>query len=366
MTLITNKSVLLVICIAFIGALTTTAKEVASQPTRPIFIFGDSTLDAGTNNHIQNCSARADHPYYGIDYPGGVATGRFSNGINSADAIVQLLGGYDLSPLPFLALVNDSSNFTGDILHGVNFASGGAGLLKETGKTIYGQVIYMEEQIQQFATVQGNITALLGGSEADLLLEGSMYIISVGSNDIMEYFFNPIVPPEVLIANLTATYAIHLKNLYNLGARKFGILSVPAIGCCPMARSFSLTGDCNETANNLAVASYAAFESLLKNMSSTLDGFKYSFGNTYNMTMSIISEPIVFKDVKSACCVDKTQKGFNNCSEGVDLCPNRDDYLFWDLFHPSQKAAILAAQELVSSEDPDLVTPINFGCLRKA
>lgn len=79
------------------------------------------------------------------------------------------------------------------------------------------------------------------------------------------------------------------------------------------------------------------------------------------------SDPFsVFKDDKSACCVDKTHKGINNCTEGVHLCKNRDDYLFWDVFHPTQKAAILAARELVSSEDPNLVTPINFGCLRKA
>ncbi|GJS79937.1 hypothetical protein Tco_0729818 [Tanacetum coccineum] len=62
-----------------------------------------------------------------------------------------------------------------------------------------------------YGSSSGLIRSSLGGSEDDLLLEGSMYIISVGSNDIMEYLFKPLVPPEVLIANLTATYAIHLK-----------------------------------------------------------------------------------------------------------------------------------------------------------
>ena len=90
MTLITQKPVLIVIYIAIIGVLTITKKGVASQTIGPIFIFGDSTVDVGTNNHIKNCSARADHPYYGIDYPGGVATGRFSNGLNSADGIGML------------------------------------------------------------------------------------------------------------------------------------------------------------------------------------------------------------------------------------------------------------------------------------
>lgn len=52
----------------------------------PVFLFGDSTFDVGTNNHIPS-KATADFPYYGIDYPDSIPTGRFSNGYNSADEI---------------------------------------------------------------------------------------------------------------------------------------------------------------------------------------------------------------------------------------------------------------------------------------
>lgn len=76
---------------------------------------------------------------------------------------------------------------------------------------IQGVVVSLEEQIQQFATVKGNITAILGESNGQLLLQGSMYIMSIGSNDIMSYIFTHPVTPELFIANLTATYAIHLK-----------------------------------------------------------------------------------------------------------------------------------------------------------
>lgn len=52
-----------------------------------IFIFGDSTADVGTNNLLQTF-ARADYLYNGIDFPGGSKqTGRFSNGLNSADCV---------------------------------------------------------------------------------------------------------------------------------------------------------------------------------------------------------------------------------------------------------------------------------------
>ncbi|MFS7954985.1 putative GDSL lipase/esterase, SGNH hydrolase superfamily [Helianthus anomalus] len=280
-----RKCVLLVIYLAVFSVLT------ASTHGAPIFIFGDSTMDVGTNNHLENCKARADHQYYGIDYQGSQATGRFSNGFSTADTIVQLLGGYDLSPLPYLALVEDGSNFTREILHGVNFASGGAGLAKATNQAFYGNVVSMEDQVQQFATVRGNITALLGGTKGDHLLRKSMYIFSIGSNDLMTYIFTKPMTPEQFVINLTDTYAIHLKNLYSLGARKFGIISLPPLGCCPLARASTHGGVCDDDSNNLARACHASFDNLLKNLSSTLKGFKYSLANTYNMTMNVINNP---------------------------------------------------------------------------
>lgn len=53
----------------------------------PVFIFGDSTVDVGTNNYLLNTEARANIPPNGIDYPHSQPTGRFSNGLNSADQI---------------------------------------------------------------------------------------------------------------------------------------------------------------------------------------------------------------------------------------------------------------------------------------
>lgn len=50
-----------------------------------IFIFGDSTADVGTNSFLTGRKARADFPHNGVDFPYSRATGRFSNGLNSAD-----------------------------------------------------------------------------------------------------------------------------------------------------------------------------------------------------------------------------------------------------------------------------------------
>ena len=58
----------------------------AEARPRAFFVFGDSLVDNGNNNYLLT-TARADSPPYGIDYPTGRPTGRFSNGFNIPDFI---------------------------------------------------------------------------------------------------------------------------------------------------------------------------------------------------------------------------------------------------------------------------------------
>ncbi|KAK1432595.1 hypothetical protein QVD17_09492 [Tagetes erecta] len=320
----------------------------------PIFIFGDSNVDVGTNNLCKECGAKANHPYNGIDFPFSKPTGRFSNGKNIVDHIARLLGKYyKLSPPPFLALLSHKSTFKRNLLRGANFASGGAGILKETGFKHFHKVITLEEQIEQFATVRENITELLGSPKAtDDLLQSSIYIFNVGSNELIEYpFAHNTSDPEELkqyIANVTQTYAIHLMNMYLLGARKFAVIGIAPLGCAPAARVQNATGGCAEFMNDGARLFHVSMQSVLTDLSLMLKGFKYSLGNLYTVTMNAIDNPRGngFKEVISACCGN----GTTDCKVGVNLCSNRDDYLFWDKFHPTDRASKQAALALVYGE----------------
>jgi len=105
-------SALLIITISFHVLSSSTAAAVAQpeQPSSPapqpalppasaapqslpaIFVFGDGALDVGNNNNLpegqeMGDAPRANHPYYGIDFPNSEPTGRFSNGYNIADFI---------------------------------------------------------------------------------------------------------------------------------------------------------------------------------------------------------------------------------------------------------------------------------------
>ncbi|KAI8023158.1 GDSL esterase/lipase [Camellia lanceoleosa] len=155
-------------------------------------------------------------------------------------------------------------------------------------------------------------------SEVKTMLSKSLFCSSVGSNDVFVYFLtNNTMPPEQYINHLMHQYEGYIKVLQafrekhpiELWARKFGIISVPPIGCYPVRRLHNATGD--------------------------------------------------FKYVETACCGAGRLNAEILCNATANLCMNRKEYLFWDLYHETQTAAQLAAVMLYDGP-PSFVTPITF------
>jgi hypothetical protein len=100
----------------------------AATAVEAMFVFGSSLVDNGNNNFLNGSGAvRADYPPYGVDFPPG-PTGRFSNGRNTIDALGELLRLPAIPPFAGPAARGRAA------LRGVNFASGGSGILDTTGK----------------------------------------------------------------------------------------------------------------------------------------------------------------------------------------------------------------------------------------
>ncbi|XP_057416533.1 GDSL esterase/lipase At5g55050-like [Lotus japonicus] len=341
------------------------AHEEKAAPT--LFIFGDSAFDVGTNNFLMS-RTKANFPYNGIDFNQSFPTGRFSNGLNTADQIARRFG-YTKSPPPFLALEKLQYTFKHNILLGVNFASGGSGVLRYTGYKQSGEVVSLEKQVEQFELVCGNITEILGPEKATTFVSKALFLISVGSNDILDYThgYSSVFQfgKEEHLAVLQHNYYLHIKKLYELGARKFGILSVPPIGCYPAATSTN-EENCVKSLNEFAVAFYKATHALMQKLSSELGNFEYSLGNTYAMTTTMLKDPLAFgmKDTKSACCGFGRLNGWGPCVEAfhTNVCVNRTDYLFWDWFNPTEKASELVAKTLFEG-GTEFVFPMNFSQL---
>ncbi|KAJ7531560.1 hypothetical protein O6H91_14G048800 [Diphasiastrum complanatum] len=155
------------------------------QSTVPAsFVFGDSLVDSGNNNYIESLS-KANSPPNGIDFPGGEANGRFTNGRTVVDIIGESFG------LPFAPPYLAPSTKGEAILKGVNYASGGGGILDETGVVFIGR-LSLWKQIQYFANTTNELRNMLGAESAANLLAKSIVSVTIGANDYLNNYLSPV------------------------------------------------------------------------------------------------------------------------------------------------------------------------------
>ncbi|KAH9627357.1 hypothetical protein KSS87_001196 [Heliosperma pusillum] len=145
------------------------------------FIFGDSLADPGNNNDLVT-NATANFAPYGVDFPGGVATGRFTNGLTSVDVLTKLVG--------IKGLISPFRTASGtDILKGVNYASGGSGILSESGSNL-GDRIWLARQVKNHGTTISKLASMVEGP-VNKYLNKCLYTVNIGSNDYINNYFMP-------------------------------------------------------------------------------------------------------------------------------------------------------------------------------
>ncbi|KAJ4829462.1 hypothetical protein Tsubulata_015717 [Turnera subulata] len=317
-----------------------------------LFIFGDSTVDVGTINDPKNVGLKCP---YGIDYPGNISTGRFSNGYNLADELARRMG-HDQSPPPF-RLNADGTVANLNYSVGMNFACGAAGIYSSTGEILVPDIL-------QFGRVRNSIKDVLGEQETQKLLSKALFIVSVGGDDFFAYLLksgNKSVDGAInFLLDLTYNYGKQLENLYGFGARKFGIVGLPPLGNCPYVHA-QLSCE-QEAILNLMVKLFSInTNTMLKEY--LPDGIEYSFGNVFDLFNDVINNPSNnFSDVRTACWNGEPgwTEGGQTCKHWKGtICDDRDQYLFFDGIHPTQKAAGVAAEALYSG-GKNYVEPINF------
>ncbi|KAJ8497568.1 hypothetical protein OPV22_008120 [Ensete ventricosum] len=324
-----------------------------------VYVFGDSLADVGNNDHLGLSLLKADFPHNGVDFPGHKATGRFSNGKNSADFLAESLG-LPTSP-PYLAITSSSNN-TDEFLGGVNFASGGGGVLDSTNKD---QCISFNKQIDNYSSVYAAIVQQLGSAQTQAHLSTSVFAFVIGSNDILNYVKSSSAnklknPPQQFVGSLISSLRRQLKRIYNLGARKFVFIGTGPIGCCPAQRHQNKTRECGGEANCLSVQYNKGASSLLQEMSAELSDMSYSYFDTYTALLEYINNPDAygFVEVKAACCGLGDLNAKVACLPISNYCSNRNDHIFWDFYHPTEAAAGMLTSTAFDGSVP-YVYPMN-------
>ncbi|XP_076895499.1 GDSL esterase/lipase At5g55050-like [Bidens hawaiensis] len=324
------------------------------EPVPGMYVFGDSLVDVGNNNYLPLSLAKANLPHNGVDFPTGKATGRFSNGRNAADFLAEKVG-LPSAP-PFLSLVSrfkklSSSNAT---VTGVSFASGGAGILDGTDE-LYRQSIPLTKQVGYYSLVHEQLVQQLDSDEAQAHLSKSLFVVVIGSNDLFNYFnknskASKEYTPQQFVDLMVSTLKGLLKRLYELGAHKFVISGVGVIGCCPVQRKHSATGDCNEEINTWSMKYNDGLKSLLQEFMTESSDIHYSYCETYDVMNNLIQHPETyeFTEIKEACCGRGTLKAEFPCTPISTYCSNRKNHLFWDLYHPTEHTSSLFADSIYS------------------
>ncbi|KAJ0983079.1 hypothetical protein J5N97_011334 [Dioscorea zingiberensis] len=315
-----------------------------------MFVFGASLLDVGNNNYI-NTTEKCNYPPYGIDYLGGKPTGRYSNGKNVVDFLAEKLR--VPSPKPYLSLSKTDNPL--EFLEGVNFASGSAGILISTHQ---GLCISLETQIDYYSSVLRALVEKLGIVQVQRFISSSIFLINIGSNDILVYDGTGV---SKYVRLLISTLEGELKRIFKLGARKLVLMGTEPIGCWPVVRALNKSsGDCNRELNQVSSLYSEQAVLLLKKLQSEYADMSYSFFNSYRVFDKLIKHPenYGFDESKAACCGMGYLNAEIACNPFATYCSNRTKYVFWDGWHQTEATANLLVSMAFDGLPPN-VFPVN-------
>ncbi|URD83053.1 GDSL-like Lipase/Acylhydrolase [Musa troglodytarum] len=171
---------LLLLLLDGVRALSTTANKTTSK-VPAVVVFGDSIVDPG-NNNVLPTFARCNFPPYGKDFPGGKATGRFSNGRNPSDILASQLGVKEYVPA-YLGTHLDAQ----ELLTGISFASGGCGYDPLTSQLLI--AVSLRHQLNLFKEYKEKLKRVAGEGRAADIIANSFYAVVTGTNDIATTYF---------------------------------------------------------------------------------------------------------------------------------------------------------------------------------
>ncbi|KAJ4911599.1 GDSL esterase/lipase [Raphanus sativus] len=143
---------------------------------------------------------------------------------------------------------------------------------------------------------------MVGRDRANEIFSGAIYLLSTGSSDFLQsYYINPVLnrifTPDRYSDRLMTFYSTFIQNLYNLGARRIGVTTLPPspLGCLPAAITM-FGGAGNNTCVGRLNGGAVSFNTKLNNTSmylaNKLPSLKLAVLDICNPLLSMIMNPI--------------------------------------------------------------------------
>lgn len=323
-----------------------------------LFVFGDSIVDPGNNNYILTL-AKANFPPYGRDFTDHKPTGRFSNGKLSTDFIAAGLGLKETLP-PYL----DPDLNTQDLMTGVSFASAGTGYDNLTAELA--SVIPMWKQAEFFRDYSVLLGERVGEEKASTIIREAIVLSCAGTNDLIEnYFFLPTRKKQFTVSQyqefLLQISLNFIRDLYSVGARKFGIYGMAPPGCLPEQKTANghpgLDG-CIDKLNQAAVGYNMKLKAAIPGLKARFPDIKVVYIDIYESFLDIVRNPAKygFETSNRGCCGTGLLEAGVLCNFKTSIvCPNASKYVFWDSVHSTEHTYRLTADLLLDRDIPQLL-----------
>ncbi|XP_062116041.1 GDSL esterase/lipase 7-like [Humulus lupulus] len=303
-----------------------------------------------------------------MDFPAG-APGRATNGYNLADFFAKSLG---LSLPPPCNSINISSYTSTE---GLNYASSMSGILDDTGTDMFPGITSLRGQIEMFKlTIREQLRKVLrNGKDLRRHLSKSIVLVVTGVNDFSvnllrnERMDHRSIDHDAFSQDLVQKYADLLMRMYNVGARKFVVFDVEALGCLPFVvdMAFPAKPRCADELNSLVSNFNQMLYQKIKQLgSSSMSQATFIIGKNYDYFFNLAQNPAKFglkEGFKPCCGVTK----YGTCDSFQKSCTDRKDYVFFDGFHLTQAAYKVLATQCFNATTSAACVPINLQQLAK-
>lgn len=130
-----------------------------------------------------------------------------------------------------------------------------------------------------------------------------------------------------------------LQQLYEQGARRIAILGLPPIGCLPSQRT--LAGDCDAVRNRAARMFNSRLWRAVARLQGELRCQRIGYVDIYDVLHDMVADPCRYGFDVSArgCCGTGKFEVSLLCNRlTAATCPDDRKYVFWDSFHPTERA----------------------------
>ncbi|KAL1293035.1 GDSL esterase/lipase APG [Arachis ipaensis] len=321
-----------------------------------VITFGDSVVDVGNNVNL-NTLFKADYLPYGKDFGNHKPNGRFCNGKLATDVTAETLG-FKNSAHPYLSPRASGKN----LLRGVNFASAASGYDDNTA--ILHHAIPLSQQLNYYKEYQRKLARVVGSNKSASIINEALYLLATGSGDFLHnYYINPKLnkttfTPDKYSSYLVAAFESFIKDLYGLGARRIGVVSLPPLGCLPATRTlFSshdhniINGGCVSSINHDAQTFNNKLNSSALFLQKQLLGLKIVVFDIFKPLYDLVQSPSKFGFVEASkgCCGRGSERirVFLCNPKSSRTCSNATQYVFWDGVHPSEAANKILADSML-------------------